>query len=159
MPKAKKPTKSNSDTDALRRQLEELTEALQRERADADNIRRRHEAEISKLRASVKIQVISDLLPIIDNFELALKHIPKDLASNDYVKGVQGIVRQFEATLEQMGVARIKTVDQPFDPQLHEAVSIEEGNGQHEVVSEELQAGYCLGNTVIRHATVRVKMQ
>lgn len=143
----------------LQQQVDELTAALQRERADSENIRRRHEAEITSLRTSVKAHVVKDLLPVIDNFERALKHVPKDLEKNEYVKGVQGVVKQFENTLAQIGVERIKTVGEPFDPHLHEAVSMEEGKGNQEVVSEELQAGYRLGDDVIRHAMVRVRMQ
>ncbi len=141
------------------KQLQELTQALQRERADAVNLRRRHDEEMAGLRDRVKTQVVSDLLPVIDNFERALKHVPKDLEDNDYIKGVQGVVKQFEKTLADMGVERIKTVDEPFNPEFHEAVSMEEGEGKREIVSEELQAGYRLGSDVIRHAMVRVKMQ
>lgn len=143
--------------DDLEQQVEDLTDALKRERADALNLRRRHEEEIAKLRSSVKAHVVSDLLPVIDNFERALKHIPTDLEGNDYIKGVQGVVRQFEKTLADMGVERIKTVGEPFDPHFHEAVSAEEGDGDQEIVSEELQAGYRIGNEVIRHAMVKVK--
>ncbi|QQS20101.1 nucleotide exchange factor GrpE [Candidatus Saccharibacteria bacterium] len=135
----------------------QLTEALQRERADATNIRRRHEEQIVSLRSTVKVSVVKDLLPIIDNFERALKHIPKDLTENDFVKGIEGVVKQFEKTLADIGVERIKTLGEPFDPHLHEAVSMEEGDGKQEIVSEELQSGYRLGNDVIRHAMVRVK--
>jgi molecular chaperone GrpE len=149
-PKTGKPLKS---------QIEELTHALQRERADAENIRRRHEAEITGLRSRVKANVIHNLLPVIDNFERALKHTPKDLKNNDYIKGVQSIVKQFEKTLIDMGVERIKTVGEHFDPHLHEAVGMEEGDGKHEIVSEELQAGYKLGDDVLRHAMVKVKKQ
>lgn len=138
-------------------QIAQLTEALQRERADAVNLRRRHEDDMATLRVRVKASVVKDLLPIIDNFERALKHVPKDLADNDYVKGVQGVVKQFEKTLADMGVERIKTVGEPFDPEYHEAVSAEEGDGDTEIVSEELQAGYKIGTDVIRHAMVRVK--
>ncbi len=141
----------------LQVQLQELTQALQRERADATNIRRRNEEEIANLRSHLKANVVSDLLPVIDNFERALKHVPKELEGNDYIKGVQGIVKQFEQTLGEMGVERIKTVGEAFDPHLHEAVSMEEGEGQQEIISEELQAGYKLGDDVIRHAMVRVK--
>jgi molecular chaperone GrpE len=56
-----------------------------------------------------------------------------------------------------MGVERIKTVGEMFDPRYHEAVSMEEGDGTEEIVSDELQAGYKLGDEVIRHAMVRVK--
>lgn len=149
-----KPVEPQTDLEA---QLQALTEALQRERADAINIRRRHQEELAGLRTRLKGGVVEELLPVIDNFERALKHVPDDLKDNDYIKGVQAVVKQFEKTLADMGVERIKTVGQPFDPALHEAVSMEEGDGDHEVVSEELQAGYRLDNDVIRHATVRVK--
>jgi molecular chaperone GrpE len=155
--KPKKPIKQDEELQALQQQLGELTEALQRERADATNIRRRHDEELMQLRGRIKAAVIEDLLPVIDNFERAIKHVPDDLKDNDYIKGVQGVVKQFEKTLADMGVQRIKTVGEPFDPQLHEAVSMEEGEGSQEIVSEELQAGYQLGNDVIRHAMVRVR--
>lgn len=149
----KKPT-----INELQEQITTLTEALQRERADSENIRRRHEEQIGSIREHVKSNVVRDLLPVIDNFERALKHVPKELEGNDYIKGVQGVVKQFEDTLIQMGVVRIKTVGEVFDPRLHEAVSMEEGDGTLEVVCEELQSGYQLGDQVIRHAMVKVKM-
>ena len=135
-----------------------LTDALQRERADATNIRRRHDEQITGLRNVVKANVVRDLLPVIDNFERALKHVPKELEHNDYIKGVQGVVKQFEKTLTDIGVERIKTVGEVFDPTYHEAVAMEEGDGATEVVSDELQAGYTIGAEVIRHAMVKVKM-
>jgi len=145
------------DVAALQQQIAELTEALQRERADATNLRRRHEEQIASLRSIVKASVVRDLLPVIDNFERALRHVPAELADNDYVKGVNGIVKQFEKTLADIGVVKIATVGQVFDPRFHEAVSMEEGEGTEEIVSEELQSGYVLGDEVIRHAMVRVK--
>jgi len=152
----KKPKKDHAATE-LEQHVASLTEALQRERADATNLRRRHDEEMTSLRTRVKAHVIHDLLPVIDNFERALKHVPADLTDNDYIKGVQGVVKQFEKTLADMGVERIKTVGEPFNPELHEAVSMEEGEGGHEIVSDELQAGYKIGDDVIRHAMVRVK--
>jgi len=155
----KKEVKANPEIAHLQQQVADLTDALQRERADATNIRRRHDEQVASLRTSTKAQVVSDLLPVIDNFERALKHVPADLTDNDYVKGIQGIVSQFEKTLADLGVERIKTVGEVFDPKLHEAVSMEEGDGETDVVSEELQAGYRIGDNVIRHAMVRVKPQ
>jgi molecular chaperone GrpE len=153
MAKAKKPTIKE-----LEQKIADLTEALQRERADAINIRNRHEQELTNLRQTLKARVIEDLLPVIDNFERALSHTPKELENNDYVKGVGGIVKQFEKTLEDIGVKKIKTVGEKFDPNLHEAVSVD-GEGGEEAVSEELQAGYILGDEVIRHAMVKIKMK
>lgn len=143
----------------LEEKIAELTEALQRERADIINVRRRHDEQITSLKSIVKAGIIRDLLPVIDNFERALKHVPDELKDNDYIQGVQGIVKQFEKTLEEIGVTRIATVGTPFNPVVHEAVSMEDGDGTTEIVSEELQSGYQLGDEVIRHAMVRVRMQ
>lgn len=157
--KPKKTKLTDKEAEALAQQVAELTEALQRERADATNIRRRHEDQIAGLKSMVKAGVVRDLLPVIDNLERALKHVPEDLKDNDYVKGVQGVVKQFEKTLSDIGVERIKTTGEPFDPKYHEAISMEDGDGTQEVVSEELQAGYKIGDEVIRHAMVRVMMK
>lgn len=147
------------DPKHLQQQVADLTDALQRERADAQNIRRRHDEQIGGLKNMVTANVVQQLLPVIDNFERAIKHVPADLKDNDYVKGVQGIVKQFEKTLADMGVGRIQTVGQTFDPRLHEAISVDGEQGDHEVISEEMQSGYVLGDNVIRHAMVKVKTE
>jgi molecular chaperone GrpE len=139
--------------------IDELTEALQRERADALNQRRRHDEQYTSLKNVVKAQVMRELLPAIDNLERALKHVPKDLEGNDYVKGVEGTVKQFDKVLGDLGVTKIKTVGEVFDPVLHEAVAMEEGDGTVEVICEELQPGYVVDGEVIRHAMVKVKME
>jgi len=147
------------DASALEQKIADLTEALQRERADATNIRRRHEEQTAGMRGMIKANVVRELLPVIDNFERSLKHVPNDLEDNDFVKGVQGVVKQFDGTLADMGVEKIKTVGEPFDPKYHEAVTMEEGDGTQEIVSDELQSGYKIGEEVIRHAMVKVKLQ
>lgn len=156
---SKKQDNQIPNAEELMQQVAELTEALQRERADAMNVRRRADEDKAKLGTFYKSLVIRELLPVIDNFERALKNMPADLAKNDYMKGVQGVVKQFEATLAKLGVERIKTVGEHFNPDLHEAVSMEEGDGEHEIVSDELQAGYKLQDEVLRHAMVKVKSQ
>lgn len=152
MPKPKKII-----NEELEQQIADLTSALQRERADATNIRRRHEEHTAGLKNIVKASIVRDLLPVIDNFDRALKHVPKELEGNDYIKGIEGVVKQFDKTLADMGVEKIETVGKPFDPRYHEAVSMEEGDSDEETVSEELQSGYKVGEDVIRHAMVRVK--
>ena len=76
-----------------------------------------------------KAMIMRELLPALDNLERALKHVPKDLADHDYVKGVQGVAKQFEDCFAQLGVERIKTVGEHFDPKLHEAISVEDAGG------------------------------
>ncbi len=154
MNKTKKPSVAELAT-----KVSELTEALQRERADSVNLRRQFEEQIGGLQNIVKASVVRELLPVIDNFERALKHVPKELARNEYVKGVNAIVSQFEQSLKLLGVERIKTVGEEFDPRLHEAISMEEGDGPVEVVCEELQPGFRLGDEIIRHAMVKVRME
>ncbi|HUC95946.1 MAG TPA: nucleotide exchange factor GrpE [Candidatus Saccharimonadia bacterium] len=154
--KSPKNTKVDSD---IHSQLLALTESLQRERADSTNLRRRHEQEISGLKDYLKIDIIRQLLPVIDNFERSLKHVPKDLETNEYVAGIKSIIKQFEKVITELGVTKIDTVGYEFNPSLHEAISMEEGNGDIEIISQELQPGYKLGDNVIRPAIVKVKPQ
>jgi molecular chaperone GrpE len=159
MPKENKSKKTDYKkvAEELAQENASLNEAMLRERADAMNVRKRAEDERLKMAGYYKASVVKELLPVIDNFERALKAVPKELEGNDYIKGIESIVKQFAQTLTKLGVDRIKTVGEHFDPDLHEAVTMEEGDGDHEIVSEELQSGYKLGDEVIRHAMVRVK--
>lgn len=134
--------------------IAELTEALQRERADATNIRRQHTEQMAKLREIVKIDVIEQILPVIDHFELSLRHIPPQLKDDNFVKGVAAIVKQFAKTLDDIGVHRIQTLGQPFNPNLHEAISADDGV---EIISHEVQSGYKIGDIVIRPAQVKLQ--
>jgi len=154
-----KKTVNSQQSTVNSREVVELTEALQRERADAMNVRRRAEEDKAKMASYFKGHIIRELLPTVDSFERALKHIPKELEANSYIKGIGGVVKQFEQTLLKLGVSRIKTLGEHFDPHLHEAVSIEEGDGGNEIVSEELQSGWQLGEEILRHAMVKVRHQ
>jgi molecular chaperone GrpE len=153
----KKKADPKSIFDESDQQLAILTEALQRERADNLNIRRQHEQELSSLRDYVKISVIKDLLPVIDNFERSIKHIPENLKDDEYIMGIKSILKQFEKVIKDLGVERIETVGHQFNPAYHEAISMEDGEGDIETVVEELQPGYKIGDQVIRHSIVKVK--
>jgi molecular chaperone GrpE len=152
MTKAKKPSLAE-----LEQQVRDLNEALLRERADAMNVRRRAEEEKISLASFYKSLVISEFLPVIDNFDRALNHVPKELAASDYIKGVQSLAKQFSEAITKLGVERIKTVGEVFDPNLHEAVATEEGDGPSEEITAEMQAGYRLGDQVLRPAMVKVR--
>jgi len=132
---------------------------LQRERADAVNVKRRADEDRSRMGDFYKVMIMREFLPALDNLERALKQVPKDLAGHDYVKGIQGVAKQFEQCFAKLGIERIKTIGEPFDPKLHEAISVEGDGPGVEVVCEELQPGYKLGDEIIRHALVKVKME
>jgi molecular chaperone GrpE len=136
--------------------ITELTETLQRNQADFENYRKRSEQEKAQSVSYGKRAVILELLPVIDNVGRALMHVPQELKEHDYVKGVQGVAKQLSDALEKNNVQKIKTVGQEFNPELMEAVLMEDGEGETEIVVEELQSGFMIDGEVVRHAMVKV---
>jgi len=142
----------------LQQHLGELTADLQRVQADFINYRTRMEEDKMRTIAGAKAATILKLLPVIDNIERAVGHMPAELQDNEWAKGVASLAKNLDKSLGELGVAHIPTVGLPFDPNVHEAISAE-GDGDHEVVSEELRAGYTLDGQVIRHSLVKVTRQ
>lgn len=142
----------------LELQVNELTNDLQRVRADFENYRKRADVEREMARANGKVGTVMKLLPVVDNIERAIAHTPADLADNTWAQGVTKLVKNLEKSLSDMGVQRIKaSKGEQFDPEMHEAIQFDEdAEGEHEVIAEELQAGYKLGDDVIRHSMVKV---
>lgn len=133
----------------------ELTADLQRLQAEFINYKNRVENEKATLSQFSKAQVVKDLLPVIDDLERALAHLPDDLKDNKWALGVRSVYDRLQKQLEKLGVKRIDALNQPFDPALHEAVQVE-GEGDQQVVNEVLQQGYELDGLIIRHAAVTV---
>ena len=155
----KEPEAKFSRTDA-QRMIKDLTDALQRERADSINLRRQNEVQMASVRQLSLAKVVKEFLPAIDNLERALRHVPKDLKDHDYIKGVEAVAKQFDKIFADLGIEKIKTVGEQFDPRFHEAVHLDDTKGgSREIVSEELQSGYMLGDEVIRHAMVNVRLE
>jgi len=142
----------------LEQQLGELMQDLQRTRADFENYRKRMEAEKTAAREAGQAAAILKLLPVIDNIERAIAHTPPELADNKWAQGVASLVKNLEKSLESLNLKRIvATPGTPFNPALHEAIQFDEdATGEHEVIAEELQAGYTLGGAPIRHSMVKV---
>lgn len=158
MPKYQKLNKASKKDDKFQQDINVLTADLQRVQADFVNFKRRSEEEKAGIMSMAKENVILHILPLIDNIERALAHQPEELKNNEWAKGVEQVAKQVETTLKELDVVKIETVGQPFDPELHEAVGYEDGEGE-EIVAEELQPGYMLGDRVIRHAIVKVKKE
>ena len=150
--------KKTPKNEELERDINELTSDLQRTRADFENYRKRVELEKEQARAAGKSQAILKLLPVIDNIERAISHMPKDLAENKWAQGVSGLVKNLEKSLESLDLKRIEAKPgTAFNPDLHEAIQMDEdAEGDHEVIAEELQPGYMLGGSVIRPSMVKV---
>lgn len=138
--------------------LGELTDDLQRTRADFENYRKRSEPEKTMAREAGQASAILRLLPVIDNIERAITYIPVELADNTWVQGVAGLVKNLEKSLDSLNLKRIEaTPGIAFNPEIHDAIQFdEEAKGENEVIAEELQAGYTLNGSPIRHAMVKV---
>jgi len=145
----------------LEQRIGELTADLQRNRADFENYRKRAELEKTSARASGQTSAIMKLIPIIDNIERAISHMPKDLAANKWAQGVTGIAKNLEGAMQSLNIKKINAISGTvFDPNLHEAIQFdEEATGEKEVIAEELQAGYTLNGLPIRHTMVKVTRQ
>lgn len=133
----------------------ELTADLQRLQAEFLNYKRRAEAEKAAVQNFAKIRVVRDFLEVRDNFDRELAGRPKGIDTK-WAASIDSIRAQFDTTLSGLGVQRFESKGQPFDPHLHDAVVMEDGDGDQEVVTEELQPGYKLGDQILRHATVKV---
>ena len=148
-------------TDELEQQIAELTADLQRTRADFENYRKRVEAEKVAAREAGKAAAIMKLLPIIDTIERAVVYMPDDLKDHKWAQGISGLVKNLDKALESLDLKRIDAKEGvEFNPDLHEAIQFDEdAEGDKEVIAEELQAGYPLGGSPIRHAMVKVTKQ
>ena len=150
-------------TDAEQRAKEEQHRSegylalLKRERADFTNYRRRVEQERAEHERTAAADLILALLPTLDALERALHNVPAELAGSPWVEGIRLIARTLREALERAGLARIDTMGQRFNPQVHEALLEEEEPGRSEgEIVREVRPGYRLGERVLRPAQVSV---
>ena len=98
------------------------------------------------------------MIPVIDNIERAVVHIPDELKENKWAQGVAGLAKNLEKSLDALNLKRIESKSgDVFNPELHEAIQFDEdAEGETEIIEQELQAGYTLNGRPIRHAMVKV---
>ena len=134
--------------------LEEKDDRIKRLMAEFENFKKRSDKERTGLYNSVMGDVITSLLPVLDNLEKAAKTETKD---EQYKNGIETVVNQFKDVLKANGVTEIETVGKKFDPSLHEAVSLVQDDklGEKEI-KEEFRKGYMIGDKVLRHSLVVV---
>lgn len=127
-------------------------ESLQRLQAEFENYRKRNDQEKATIIKFANQELIKKILPILDNFELALKNTCN---SDDLKKGLELIYSQIIDVLNSEGLKQIKSVGKKFDPFTHEAMMVEEGD-KDDIVIEEFQKGYTMNNKVLRHSKVKI---
>ena len=133
---------------------DELDDRYKRVFAEFENYKKRSQKEKESLYASILADVVEFILPAVDNLENAVKVETQD---EEYKKGIELVLKQFQVALGAKGVEEIPTVGETFDPELHEAVSSiqDDTKGEKEIV-QEYRKGYKIGNKVIRHSMVVV---
>lgn len=148
-PKEKKETKKEIEAD-LAAEKDKYLRLL----AEYDNYRRRSTREREAIYADVRCDTLKKFLPVYDSLSRALTQTPADDPAR---KGLEGIMNQYNAALNQLGVTAIEAVGQPFDANRHNAVMHIEDDAYGEgVVVEEFEKGFCIGDRVLRYSVVKV---
>ena len=146
-----------AERDRLAAEKAELHDRLLRRQADFENYRKRAERDRSDFLQFAGMEFVREMLPILDDFERALK---AEGADPGYAKGVELIYTRLYDTLKKMGLEPMATVDEAFDPNLHQAVEkVETDEGEDQIVLGEFQKGYNFKGKLLRPAMVRVAVR
>ena len=148
------PAAGPTEIDQLKAERDQLLDRLARMQAEFENARKRAEREKAEFRDHVTGSVVEQFLPVLDNFELALKSTG---SAQQLRSGVSLIMKQMEEILEKMQVSAIPAVGQTFDPRVHEALgTVERDDVPDQHVAEEIRRGYKIRERLLRPALVRV---
>jgi len=143
--------------EAAREEATRLRDQLLRTAADFDNFRKRSRREMEDAERRAREDLLRDLLPVFDNLERAVQHAEHATDVKSLAQGVEMVLRLFLDTLGKLGIQRIEALGQPFDPSIHDAVQqIETSEQPPGTVAAEIQAGYRMGEHLIRPSMVAV---
>ncbi len=138
-------------------ETQKYLDAWQRERAEFANYKKRIERERAEALENATADVMKSILPIIDDFERTVANTPADIAETPWAEGVAAVERKLKHLLEKYDIEAVDPAGQPFDPDSHQALGIdEEAKVESGHVSETLQKGYRKDNKMLRPALVRV---
>lgn len=141
----------------LNKKMNEYEELLKRKMADFENYKKRMKNELENKESYANQKLVEDILPIVDNFEKAIESAESNSDFDALFDGIKLIEKQFKQVLNKYNVDPIESIGQEFDPNLHDALMIEEtGDYDVDTVIKEWQKGYMMGEKVLRHAQVVV---
>ncbi len=144
----------NDNQQELQIKYDELDDRYKRVLAEFENFKKRSQKERESLYNSVLGDIITEILPALDNLENAVKAECKD---EKYKQGVELVQKQFKEFLNKHNVQEIEAIGQIFDPSVHEAVSsTQDENKQSQEIVQEYRKGYKLGSKILRHSMVVV---
>jgi molecular chaperone GrpE len=146
-----------AERDRLAAAKAEVEDRMLRARAEFDNARRRAERERSEFLQFAAMDLVKELLPVVDDFERALK---VETADRNYAKGVELIYQRLVETLKKIGLEPIETAGQRFDPNLHQAIDrVETEEAEDMAILGEYQRGYNFKGKLLRPAMVKVAVR
>lgn len=159
-----KKTQENQDKkviEELKTKLKDVEDKLLRELAENDNLRKRHEKELSDSHKFSIKNFSLDILTVSDNFQRAIHSIPKDdLEKSPVLKnlvvGLESVEKEMNVVFERNGVKPFESMNEIFDPELHQAVSYKNSDKKSGVIIEEMQKGYKIAERLLRPAMVTV---
>jgi molecular chaperone GrpE len=147
----------NQEMIQLKEEAAKNLEGWQRTLAEFQNYKRRTEREREAQSRRSALDTLTKLLPIIDDFERAMANVPEELAGNPWLNGVRLIQDKFARLLAEHDVTVLDPVGEPFDPNLHQAIGMDDSDEfESGHVIETLQKGYASGDVLLRPAVVRV---
>ena len=141
------------ESESKTKTIDELTDTLKRLQAEFENYKKRVDREKTDFVKFAHANIVAQMLPVLDSFEIALKNI-RD--KEKFVEGIKIIFAQFHSILEAEGLKPIKTEWEKFDPYKHEVLMKEESDKPEGTILEEFQKGYMLNNKVLRFSKVKV---
>ena len=142
------PEPETPEVDLNLQKITELTNDLQRTRADFENYRKQTELQKSQSNATARYMTVQKFLPLVDDFSRAISAYPDQL---------KPLAKSFDKTLKSLGLQVIDSAaGTDFNPDYHEAVTVDDSDGEREVISETLRPGYTYDGAVIRPAMVKV---
>ena len=133
--------------------IEELTDTLKRLQAEFENYKKRSDKDKAEFAKYAHAEVVANILPIVDSFEMAIKNTDD---KEKFVQGIKLIYAQFVSTLESLGLRPIKSEGGQFDPYRHEVLLKEKSDKPEGTILEELQKGYMFHDKVLRFSKVKV---
>jgi len=143
--------------DKKKKKEQEYLENWKRERAAFLNYKKEEAERVGEFVKFANQELISKILPILDNIYIAEKKLPKDLKNNQWVEGILKIKSQILDFLKNQGIEEIKCLGEKFDPNFQEAIEeVKKSDSESGIIIEEIKKGYLLHGKVIRPAKVKI---
>jgi molecular chaperone GrpE len=162
----------DEDVERMHGEVERITSLLEQEtkksadyltnlkylQADFENYRKRMDREFRDIEEFSTSALVKKLLPVLDDFDLAIATADKSPETKGFIEGLQMVQKRLVASVESEGLEQIDAVGKPFNPELHEAVDRVQGNGEQDLIVEEVRKGYIFKSRVLRPSMVKVEL-